>query len=78
MLSDQIMRTFFLAVEQKYQTRVGDEFVIVGNDVIVRCDLPGFAADFLTVQAWLVVGTDGRIVTEAVASASSGSLTGTL
>ena len=43
-----------LAVHQPYETRVGDEFVIVGNDVLVKCDFPGFASDFLDVVGWKV------------------------
>ena len=41
-------------MDQVYETRVGDAFVIVGNDVLMRCNFPGFAADLLSVVGWLV------------------------
>ena len=40
------------AVNQPYETRVSDEFVMEGNDAIVKCSLPSFAADFLDVISW--------------------------
>ena len=40
------------AVNQPYETRVSDEFVMEGNDAIVKCSLPSFAADFLEVISW--------------------------
>ena len=40
------------AVNQPYETRVSDEFVMEGNDAIVKCSLPSFAADFLQVISW--------------------------
>ena len=43
---------FTSAVNQPYETRVSDEFVMEGNDAIVKCSLPSFAADFLEVTSW--------------------------
>ena len=43
---------FTSAVNQPYETRVADEFVMEGNDAIVKCSLPSFAADFLEVTSW--------------------------
>ena len=43
----------FLAVEQKYETRVSDEFVIIGNDVLLKCSVPSFALDFILLNGWV-------------------------
>ncbi|MPC33064.1 hypothetical protein E2C01_026403 [Portunus trituberculatus] len=40
-------------VAQPYETRVSDEFVIRGNAAILKCSIPSFVADFVTVQAWI-------------------------
>jgi hypothetical protein len=40
-------------VYQDYETRVGDEFVIIGNDVLIKCDVPSYAADYLQVVGWV-------------------------
>lgn len=40
-------------VAQPYETRVSDEFVIRGNAAILKCSIPSFVADFVTVQAWV-------------------------
>ena len=37
---------------QLYKTDASQEYVIVGNDVIVKCQYPSFVSDFLSVQAW--------------------------
>ena len=43
----------FVDVAQPYETRVGDEFVILGNDALVKCSVPSFAADYLEVVGWV-------------------------
>ena len=40
-------------VSQDYQTDAFRENVILGNDVIFKCDVPSFVADFVTVEAWI-------------------------
>lgn len=40
-------------VQQFYQTRVIDEFVLIGNAAILKCNLPSFVADFVYVEAWI-------------------------
>ena len=42
-----------LVVGQVYETRVGDEFVILGNDVFVKCLLPSFVSDNVMVDGWI-------------------------
>lgn len=43
----------FLVVQQFYQTRVIDEFVLRGNAALLKCNLPSFVADFVSVEAWI-------------------------
>ena len=43
----------FLVVQMTYNTRVEAEDVILGNDVILQCEMPSFSADFLSVAAWV-------------------------
>lgn len=40
-------------VQQFYQTRVIDEFVLRGNAAVLKCNLPSFVADFVYVEAWI-------------------------
>ena len=44
--------SFFAAVSQNYNTRVSPEDVILGNDAIMKCSIPSFVSDFVTVQDW--------------------------
>ncbi len=39
-------------VSQDYATHVNQEYVIQGNDVILKCGIPSFVADFLTIVSW--------------------------
>ena len=40
-------------VSQDYQTDAFRENVILGNDVIFKCDIPSFISDFVSVEAWI-------------------------
>ena len=42
-----------LVVSQEYETRVSDEFVMLGNDVMVKCLLPSFVSDIVAVEGWI-------------------------
>ena len=42
-----------LAVNQEYSTKAEDEYVIQGNDVLVKCKIPSFVADFVSVVGWI-------------------------
>lgn len=44
---------FSPVVQQFYQTRVTDEFVLRGNAVTLTCNLPSFIAEFVSVDAWI-------------------------
>ena len=32
---------------------MSDEFVIIGNDVLLKCSVPGFALDLVTLNGWV-------------------------
>lgn len=43
----------FVAVSQEYSTKAEDEYVIKGNDVLVKCKIPSFVSDFVSVIGWV-------------------------
>lgn len=42
-----------LVVEQSYQLRVNDEFVLKGNTAVLKCIVPSFMGDFLEIVEWV-------------------------
>ena len=40
-------------MSQDYSTRVGDVYVIIGNSALMKCDVPSFVADFVSVNSWI-------------------------
>ena len=42
----------FLVVRQIYKTDGSQEYVIVGNDALVKCQYPSFVSEFLTILGW--------------------------
>ena len=40
-------------VFQAYDSDVNKEYVIRGNSAIMKCSIPSFVADFVTVTAWV-------------------------
>ena len=42
----------FSAVVQKYQATVSREDILLSNDVIFKCGIPSFVADFVAVVGW--------------------------
>lgn len=52
-------------VQQFYESRVSDEFVLRGNTAIVKCLIPSFVADFVQVIEWV---TDGGSFSASAAS----------
>ena len=38
---------------QTYRVDVSLAQVIVGNEVLLKCDIPSFASDFVSVNAWI-------------------------
>ena len=45
--------TTYLVVSQEYSTKAEDEYVIVGNDVLMKCKVPSFVSDQVTVINWI-------------------------
>ncbi|XP_062527453.1 cell adhesion molecule Dscam2 isoform X27 [Bombyx mori] len=39
-------------VQQQYESEVNNEYVIRGNSAILKCSIPSFVADFVTVLSW--------------------------
>ena len=37
---------------QSYRVVVHEEQVVLGNDVLVKCNIPSFQADFVSVVSW--------------------------
>ena len=50
--NSKYLNFLFAAVSQNYNTRVSPEDVILGNDAIMKCRIPSFVSDFVTVQDW--------------------------
>ena len=46
------METLFSAVVQKYDATVSREDILLSNDVLFKCGIPSFVADFVTVVGW--------------------------
>lgn len=44
--------TYSPVVAQDYQTEAENEYVIRGNSVVMKCKIPSFVADFVSVQSW--------------------------
>ncbi|XP_025414613.1 Down syndrome cell adhesion molecule-like protein Dscam2 isoform X27 [Sipha flava] len=40
-------------VNQFYQTRVIDEYVLLGNSVVFKCLIPSFVSDFVQILGWI-------------------------
>lgn len=40
-------------VTQNYITEAENEYVIRGNSAIVKCKIPSFVADFVSVDSWI-------------------------
>ncbi len=50
-------------VTQLYQTAPIDEYVMVGNDALFKCQIPSFVADLVSVLGW--VDSTGQIFNRA-------------
>jgi len=44
---------YFTVVIQNYVTEAENEYVIRGNTAIVKCKIPSFVADFVSVDSWI-------------------------
>lgn len=54
---------------QSYETDVGKEYVILGNDAIMKCSIPSFVADFVSVTSWF--DSRGNELTQAGGSTAN-------
>lgn len=46
-------RLLFAVLAQDFKSHVSAEtYVILGNDVVLRCDIPSFVVDMVTVVSW--------------------------
>lgn len=51
------------AVVQGYETDVIKEFAISGNDAIIKCSIPSYVADLVSVISWTITSVqDEEIV----------------
>lgn len=50
-------------VNQFYKAEILTEYVIRGNTAVLKCSIPSFVADFVSVDAWL--DDQGNILTIA-------------
>ena len=41
-----------LVVNQNFLTEASNEYVIMGNSALMRCVIPSFVSDFVSVQNW--------------------------
>ena len=48
----------FQVVGQDYESHVSPEYIIKGNDVLMKCGIPSFVADFVQVVGWLEESTN--------------------
>ena len=43
----------FSVVSQGYVTESGNEYVILGNDALMKCNVPSFVSDLVQVHSWI-------------------------
>ena len=46
---------------QSYRTAVPEDYVIRGNDALVKCSIPSFVTDFVTVLSWTIESSKNEI-----------------
>ena len=42
----------YIAVNQEYETEADNEYVILGNSAIMKCEIPSFVADLIQIVSW--------------------------
>ena len=50
----------FPVVGQTYNTQPIDEYVIIGNDALFKCNIPSYVTDFVSVVSW--VDSEGETI----------------
>lgn len=51
-------------VYQDYRTEADNEFVILGNAAVVKCEIPSFVADFVRVTGWIDETSGANFLTD--------------
>ncbi|CAM1309784.1 Uncharacterised protein at_DN2487 [Pycnogonum litorale] len=41
-------------VDQEYRTQVYDEYVILGNTAVLKCNIPSYISDYVQVISWMI------------------------
>ena len=44
---------FVLVTQQSYKTGASEEYIITGNDALIKCNIPSFMSDFVRVTSWV-------------------------
>ena len=48
-----MFRIIFSVVAQEFITEAHNVHVIIGNSALVKCEIPSFVADFVSVHSWI-------------------------
>ena len=51
-ISNNLSNHFVPVALQSYRVVVHEEQVVLGNDVLLKCNIPSFQADFVSVVSW--------------------------
>ena len=43
----------FTVVTQDYETGTSDAYVIIGNSALLKCEVPSFVGDFVSIVNWI-------------------------
>lgn len=54
-----------LVVSQFYITEAENEYVIKGNSAVMKCKIPSFVADYVSVEAWVNVDDGSELTYES-------------
>lgn len=46
------LRFLLTVVAQTYEVEADNEYVIRGNAAVMKCEIPSFVSDFVTVEGW--------------------------
>ena len=47
-----ILINYYSVVEQGYSTEPSNEYIVRGNDALMKCKIPSYAADMAEVTGW--------------------------
>ena len=50
--------SLLVVIQQNYKSGPEEEYVILGNDALMKCKIPSFVSDFVNVVSWL--DNDGK------------------